>query len=43
MTQQAKGLAFGPKHLEQSIPSYLPFIEQAKPSQAKPTIPEFSW
>ena len=39
MILQAKGSHFGPKHLEQTIPSYLHFIKtgQAKPSQAKPS------
>ena len=36
MILQAKGSHFGPKHLEQTIPSYLHFIKtgHAKPSQA---------
>ena len=35
MTPQAKGSYFGPKHLEQTISSYL---KQVKPSQAKATL-----
>ena len=37
MTPQAEGSYFGPKHLEQMIPSYLHFT-QNRPSQAKPTL-----
>ena len=33
MTPQAEGWYFGPKHLEQTISSYLDIIGQAKPRQ----------